>query len=196
MAERPGLRRLWRRDPPEELYLDEDDLRALERAKLGVALLGGLAVVGVLVSYGSLGFAGLLLSLSALAVVALLVLALATPAAPPRRRGGRRPRRTQRSPLDEPYPSYQLVTQALSWSQVSPRHYDLVTRPLLVRVLASRLAERHGVDLHRSPDQARRIVGEQLWWWLDPSRAAAGSSQPPGVPVATLDRLVQRLEQL
>jgi hypothetical protein len=88
------------------------------------------------------------------------------------------------------------VSERLSWAQVSPRHYDMVTRPLLVRLLASRLSDRHGVDLYRSPEAARALVGDDLWWWLDPDRHAEGSSQPPGVDVGTLTRLVDRLETL
>jgi hypothetical protein len=72
----------------------------------------------------------------------------------------------------------------------------MVTRPLLVRLMASRLADRHGVDLHRHPEQAKAIVGDDLWWWLDPSRPVEGSSQPPGVDAGTLTRLVERLEKL
>jgi hypothetical protein len=186
------LRRVWRRDPEEIGYLDEDDLRAFERAKRGAGVLAVLCVVTVIGSYVGAGFAGLVVALSALGVLGLLTLALGVPAAPSRRRRRRRPLRS----FDEPYPTFQQVSEQLSWAQVSPRHYDLVTRPLLVRLLASRLADHHGIDLQRCPDQARAVVGDQLWWWLDPTRPAEGSSQPPGVDVRTLTRLVERLENL
>ena len=186
------LRRVWHRDPDEIGYLDEDDLRAIERARRGAGLLAVLSVIGVLGAYGGAGFAGLVVAFSALAVLGLLFLALGVPAAPDRHR--RRRRRTPRN--DVPYPTFQHISEQVSWAEVSPRHYDMVTRPLLVRLLASRLAERHGVDLHRFPDQARAIVGDELWWWLDPTRPVEGSSQPPGVDVRTLTRLVERLEAL
>jgi hypothetical protein len=186
------LRWVWRRDPEEIGYLDEDDLRAIERNRRGAGALVVLSVLAVIGAYGGAGFAGLVVALSVLAVLGLLILALGVPAAPRRRR------RRRRTPLsfDEPYPTFQQVSEQLSWAEVSPRHYDMVTRPLLVRLMASRLSEHHGIDLHRSPDRARAIVGDELWWWLDPARPVEGSSQPPGVDVATLTRLVERLETL
>jgi hypothetical protein len=186
------LRWVWRRDPEEIGYLDEDDLRAIERNRRGAGALVVLSVLAVIGSYGGAGFAGLVVALSVLAVLGLLILALGVPAAPGRRRHRRR------TPLsfDEPYPTFKQVSEQLSWAQVSPRHYDMVTRPLLVRLMASRLSDHHGIDLHRTPERARAIVGEDLWWWLDPARPVEGSSQPPGVDVRTLTRLVERLETL
>jgi hypothetical protein len=186
------LRRVWRLDPPEIGYLDEFDLRAIERNRRGAGALAVICVLAVGGAYSGAGFAGLVVALSAIAVLGLLILALGVPAAPTRRR-----RRRHRLPsFDEPYPTFQQVSEQLSWAQVSPRHYDMVTRPLLVRLMASRLSERHGIDLHRSPEQARAVVGDDLWWWLDPVRPVEGSSQPPGVDVRILTRLVERLESL
>ena len=48
----------------------------------------------------------------------------------------RRPRRPGPPVENAPFRSYRQVAEALSWAEVSPRHYDLVTRPLLVRLLA------------------------------------------------------------
>ena len=186
------LRRIWRRDPQPAGYLDQWDLLTIERAKNAAAMLGVLAAIVLIVTYISTGFAGLVVSLSALAVIGLLILALGVPSAPARRR-----RRRRRAPsFDTPYPTFQHVSEQLSWAQVSPRHYDMVTRPLLVRLMASRLSDHHGVDLHQEPERARGLVGDDLWWWLDPTRPVEGSSQPPGVDVRTLTRLVERLEKL
>jgi hypothetical protein len=186
------LRRIWRRDPEEYGYLDQDDLRAMARARQAGNILIVLSVLGVLASYGGAGFVGLVVALSVLTVLGLLVLALGVPAAPARRR------RRRRTPLsfDEPYPTFQQVSEQLSWAQVSPRHYDMVTRPLLIRLMASRLSDHHGIDLHLEPERAHALVGEDLWWWLDPARPVESSSQPPGVDVKTLTRLVERLEIL
>jgi hypothetical protein len=186
-----SVRALWRRDRDEPLIVDEEDLRIAERNKQGAVVLAILAVLAVFVSYGSSGQAGLIVSISAVAVGVLLAAVVSLPASPVRRRA-RRPL----PPFDEPYPTYQQVSEKLSWAQVSPRHYDMVTRPLLVRLLASRLADHHGVDLYRSPEAAKELVGEDVWWWVDPDRPAEGSSQPPGVDVRTLTRLVERLESL
>jgi hypothetical protein len=188
------LRRVWHRDPEEIGYLDEEDLRAIERGRRGARVLVVVVVLVVIGSYVGAGFAGLVVTLSALAVLGLLTLVLRVPGAPVRRR--RRRRRRPLPSFDEPYPTFAHVSEQLSWAQVSPRHYDLVTRPLLVRLMASRLSDHHGIDLRKFPDQARAVVGDDVWWWLDPTRPAEGSSQPPGVNVPTLTRLVERLESL
>jgi hypothetical protein len=188
------LRRVWRRDPQEFGYLDEFDLRAIERAKRGAGVLAVLCGFAVISAYGGAGFAGLVVAFSALAVIGLLILALGVPTAPIRSRRRRHLRNTGAN--DSLFPTFEHVSEQVSWADVSPRHYDMVTRPLLVRLMASRLADRHGVDLHRHPEQARTIVGDDLWWWLDPNRPVEGSSQPPGVDAGTLTRLVERLEKL
>jgi hypothetical protein len=62
--------------------------------------------------------------------------------------------------------------------------------------MASRLAERHGIDVHLSPDAARAVLGEDVWHWLDPARPASGTSRPPGLDPRDLVTLVDRLEAL
>ena len=182
----------WPPRPLEERSAAEEDERAAARNRAGATVLACMAALGVLVSYGSAGLAGLVVSLSVVTSGALLGVALVVPAGPAAHR------RRNRPPLsfDAPYPTFRQVSEQLSWARVSPRHYDLATRPLLVRVLATRLADRHGIDLDRRPDAARALVGEDVWWWLDPHRPAERSSQPPGVDERTLARIVDRLEKL
>ncbi|HSR25414.1 MAG TPA: hypothetical protein VLW53_17800, partial [Candidatus Eisenbacteria bacterium] len=181
------------RDRDDEPHLDLDpwagprreetpEERAARRARQGVQVLLAVTVIGVVLSYALAGLGGLLVALSVVAVAALLATLLAVPAAPPLRG---RPRRTV-AHENAPFRSYRRVAERLSWATVSPRHYDVVTRPLLQRLLAARLAERHGIDLHRSPAAARELVGAELWPWLDPGRPADESSHPPGLEAATL----------
>ena len=146
----------------------------------------------VAIGVGAFGAAGLLVSVSVVAVAAAAVALSRVPAAPePRRRPRPGP------PVDNaPFRSYRQVAEALSWADVSPRHYDLVTRPLLVRVLTTRLADRHRIDLATDPEAARRLVGDDVWHWLDPDREVSRQGQPPGVDQATLTRIVDRLENL
>ena len=79
---------------------------------------------------------------------------------------------------------------------MSPRHYDLVTRPLMTRLAAARLADRHRVDLWSNPEHARAVLGDDVWPWVDPAREPSRDSQPPGVGAETLTRIVDRLETL
>lgn len=183
--------KFWRPADAEPEAFEPDDERADKRAAIAVVL-GGLALLAVLIAVATAGLAGLLIALSAAAVLFLLVVAADVPGSPPVRRR----RRGTPITFDEPYPTFKQVSEHLSWAQVSPRHYDLVTRPMLVRLMANRLADHHGIDLQSSPEAARALVGEDVWWWLDPDREPERSSQPPGVDVATLGRLVTRLEAL
>jgi hypothetical protein len=77
--------------------------------------------------------------------------------------------------------------------------YEADLRPVLEHLLAARLAERHGVNLYREPEAARRVFvrtagDEALWRWL----VAAQPSEPrtSGIPRRTLARLIDRLEHL
>jgi hypothetical protein len=170
-----------------DAHIDDD-----ERRGRGTRVALGAAVVLVVVAVSAFGVAGLLVALSLLAVVGAAVALLRVPGAPPPRH-----QRPAGPPVENaPFRSYRQVAEALSWAAVSPRHYDLVTRPLLVQLLASRLADHHRVDLAADPEAARRLVGDDLWHWLDPRRDVAREGQPPGVDLATLTRIVDRLEHL
>ena len=179
-------------DPWGVRALDEDDDDADDgigtRARL-LATLGALVVVAAVAGAGA---AGLLVSLSVLAGIAVLVLALRLPGAAPSRH---RPRPGP-SVDNEPYRAYRQVAEQLSWADVSPRHYDVVTRPLLTRLAAARLADRHRVDLWSDPAGARAVLGDDVWTWVDPAREASRDSQPPGIGPETLTRIVDRLERL
>jgi hypothetical protein len=157
-----------------------------------VRVVVAIALLVTVVSVATAGPAGLLVALSAAAVTTALVLTVRLPGAPPPR-----PRRRAAPPVDNaPFRSYRRVADQLSWASVSPRHYDKVTRPLLTQLAAARLADRHRVDLHADPAAARSIVGEDVWRWIDPQRAASRDSQPPGVGADTLTLIVDRLEHL
>lgn len=162
---------------------------AVHRVRLAAA---GAAVLVVAIAVSAFGAAGLVVSLSAIAVVAATAALSRVPAAP------LPPARPRPGPPVEnaPFRSYRQVAEALSWAEISPRHYDLVTRPLLQQVLASRLADRHRVDLATDPEAARRLVGDDVWHWLDPDREVDRRGQPPGVDLATLTRIVERLESV
>jgi hypothetical protein len=79
--------------------------------------------------------------------------------------------------------------------------YEAELRGTLQRLLAARLAERHGVSLQRDPDAARRLLcprprDQALWYWVDPARPPVTAGRQPGIPPRTLARLIDRLERL
>lgn len=75
--------------------------------------------------------------------------------------------------------------------------YEHELRPVLEHILAARLAEKHGVNLYHEPARARELVNDQaIWYWIDPEQAQARQQRTAGIPLRTLARLIQRLEQL
>jgi hypothetical protein len=73
------------------------------------------------------------------------------------------------------FPAYRKIASDLDWAQLSRRHYEYLTRPMLARLAAS---------LGRP--QAAELDGPLAGNGVD-----AGG---PGVDLATLDRIVTRLE--
>ena len=106
----------------------------------------------------------------------------------------------------------------LADAQASMPAYEAGLRRQLENLLASRLAERHGISLYDDPAQARQVftggrpANDGLWWWIDPARLAPAPAAPPGpvrapghpgrsqdqpgIPYRTLARLLDRLERL
>jgi hypothetical protein len=98
----------------------------------------------------------------------------------------------------------------LADAQASMPAYEAGLRSQLEHLLASRLAERHGISLYDDPAAARRVFAagspghDSLWPWIDPARkpGPAGDEGPapardqPGIPYRTLARLLDRLEHL
>jgi hypothetical protein len=71
----------------------------------------------------------------------------------------------------------------------SGEHLRTVMRPQLQRLFAARLAQRHGVAMHRNTQRARALVGDRLWPWIDPGASAPRPTLPEPVLRALLDRL-------
>ncbi len=160
------------------------------------ALIAGAAaaIAGLAAGYTSGGPRGLVIVGTILAAAALLAArAAAIPAAPWRlARRGRAP--SDVSPAD--FPAYRQIAADVGWGEYSRRHYDRVTRPMLGRLLGAVLAERYRLDMGQHPQEARRLVGADLWPLIDPSARPSDGSEAPGVGVATLEQIVDRLERL
>ena len=163
-----------------------------------VALTALALVVAVLLAEGYLaaGPAGFVVAGTVLALVAIAFARATMPRGeqpPPRTvRKDRRP--GENSQAD--FPAYRKITSDLSWADASPRHYDHGLRPRLAGLLEARLAQRHGLDAAAQPERARELAGAELWPLLDMSRPASNDSRAPGVSMATVDRIVTRLEEL
>ncbi len=87
------------------------------------------------------------------------------------------------------------VGEALTAAQVSECGVDRDLRPLLRPIAAMRLARR-GVDLDRHREEARAVLGEQLWELVRADRARGSNLVAGGISVAGLQSLIERLERI
>jgi hypothetical protein len=178
-----------------------------------IARFAAVAITCGVIVGASIGFAGslgLVIATDTLAGVGLIALVTHTPRADreqpgialadlvSRLTGGRLPPGRRNQPLVKPadFPTFLKISSDLGWASVSGWHYDHGTRPLLVRVMKTALAERHQFDAASDPERARRLIGEDIWPYLDPSSPPAKDSRVPGVDPRTLARIVDRLEHL
>jgi hypothetical protein len=77
----------------------------------------------------------------------------------------------------------------LSYAVVAPRHYESGVRPVLAELARDRIRRHHGVDLIDEPEQARAVLGEDLW-------EALTAAMPEAPTTADLDRWLTQLERL
>jgi hypothetical protein len=72
-------------------------------------------------------------------------------------------------------------------------HFRL--RPLLAP-LAAGILLRRGVDPARRPDEARALLGPDLWELLRPDRPAPDDRTAAGISLVAVERMVDDLERL
>jgi hypothetical protein len=161
----------------------------------GAALTGG-AVTGLALALRP-GDRALVLDVFVLALGALVLLVLVE-ATRTARRPDPRSRFDQafepRADLHERLP--ELARGEREVALGTARAYDLYRRlrPTLREVAAHRLATRRGIDLDRSPEEARAVLGEEAWEVVRPDRRPPEDRFAPGLPIAALGRIVDRLE--
>jgi hypothetical protein len=155
-----------------------------------------VAVAGF-AGYAAAGVAGAALVVTCAAVASLVVLRVLSPS--PRGHGDGRLADTEAIPAT--FTGYWRKRAGLVDGTQSMTAYDAELRGTLERLLAARLAERHGISLHDDPATARRLLcptprDQRLWYWVDPARPPATAQKQSGIPPRTLARLIDRLEQL
>jgi hypothetical protein len=82
---------------------------------------------------------------------------------------------------------------ALAASRDFDLHFRL--RPVLREIAESRLESR-GVLLDSENPRVRELLGDELWALTAADREPAAYRQAPGLPLADLERTVERLERL
>lgn len=106
-----------------------------------------------------------------------------------------RPRPVRRVADSPPLEQLRQVGRALTAAQASEVGVDRDLRPLFRPIAAMRLARR-GVDLDRHPEEARAILGEQLWELVRADRARGSDRVTGGISPAGLQSLIERLERV
>lgn len=127
-----------------------------------------------------------------LAALGLLGMALAAWLArvPSARRWRQRPPRRPRPGLPA---DLGAITELIVSGRSSAAEVHRRLRPLLREIAAVRLARR-GIGLDRDPIQARELLGEELWELVRADRAAPPARAAPGLTLAELAALTDRLE--
>ena len=68
--------------------------------------------------------------------------------------------------------------------------------PLLREAASARLYAHHGIELTRRPDRARTLIGDDAWELLRPDRPEPDDRHGPGISLARITAIVERLERL
>lgn len=156
---------------------------------VGLTLLG----LGAVAAGAAAGWFGItLLALAALNATALSVVATAYRPypTPPRLRldsaGGSSPA----------VKAWERCIGSVSWALHGPREADTSLRPVLARVADTLLDARTGRGLRADPAAAQRLLGPELFTFVDPARPIRGHDEGVGLSVAEVDRMLARLEEL
>src|SRR4029079_6088738 len=68
--------------------------------------------------------------------------------------------------------------------------------PLLRATAAARIATRHGFELERRPDEARALLGDDVWELLRPDRPEPQDRHRTRVPAPSVGAVIERVESL
>jgi hypothetical protein len=88
------------------------------------------------------------------------------------------------------------VERAVDFAVWNPADLNRRLRPLLREVAAHRLQTRHGTDIDRQPEVARRLLGEVAWDLIQGPAAAESGRVPTGATLPAMHETIQRLEDL
>jgi hypothetical protein len=153
-----------------------------------IAALAAIAVAsGFLIGYPAEVGAATMIAFAA--VVSLITTRELSAKAELRRRPARR--------FADALPLEQLrqVDETLTAARASEVGVDRDLRPLFRAIAAARLARR-GVDVDRHPEEARALLGEELWELVRAERPRGSNRFAGGVSTAGLQSMIARLERI
>ncbi len=93
-------------------------------------------------------------------------------------------------------PELVRVEREITLGSANAGHLHVRLLPVLRDAAAARLAARHGIDLERRPEGARRLLGEDVWELVRPDRPEPADRGAPGLGLARLRHTIDTLEAL
>ena len=166
---------------------------ALRTARLP-ALLTFVAVVLMIALTGrvELVFHVYVLILAAIAL-AHLVRAVRT-VHPPASRSGFDSALQKRKVRQQRLPELERVERAVTLGMTTAFDLHFRLRPSLRRTATELLAVHRGIDLDKSPDAARHMLGDETWEIVRADREPPANRSDPGIDIASLRAVVTSLE--
>jgi hypothetical protein len=99
--------------------------------------------------------------------------------------------------LEESLRSWLSRTQTLIHRSESTRvDWDRHLRPMLARRFAIATGQKQAKDRAAFDATGRTLFGAELWAWVDPNNVAHSGTREPGPGRATLQEILERLEQV
>lgn len=103
-----------------------------------------------------------------------------------------RPRRAERV---RP-PELVRMERELTLASANAGHLHVRLLPLLRDAAGVRLGARHRVDLLRRPDEAHRLLGDEVWELLRPDRPEPENPQGSGLALRRIGGLIDAIERI
>jgi hypothetical protein len=99
--------------------------------------------------------------------------------------------------LEESLRSWLSRTQTLiHWSESTRADWDRHLRPMLARRFAIATGHKQSKDPAAFDATGRTLFGAELWAWVNPNNVAPTAVREPGPGRATLEEILERLEQV
>jgi hypothetical protein len=93
-------------------------------------------------------------------------------------------------------PELVRIAREITVGMANAGHLHRRLLPILREAAAVRLATRQNVDIERRPDQARRLLGDDVWELLRPDLPEPADPYEPGISLGRLRRIVDALERI
>jgi hypothetical protein len=99
--------------------------------------------------------------------------------------------------LEDSLRSWLSHTETLiHWSESTRSDWDRHLRPMLARRFAIATGQKQAKDPAAFHATGRMLFGAELWAWVDPNNVSQTGKHEPGPGPATLEEILERLEQV